>query len=588
MLDLLEPGWRRDLESGAVAAGLDVPDEVLAAAVRELGSHARGASPGQTARAWPACLIVAVARVVMARVVIPRAESAGDPGDDSGFGASAWTEWQRAAGLRVSRRGAQEWELAFASALAALGMMPPGAPRGPLAFPSPGVAEVLAAHSAPPREEEAEPGPPRPLTGTRLDPFGRGVLRAPVEDSEEGAEGKNNGNNSDDGEAPVLPDDVTDPLDPLLTFDEGGDPVGPVLPNEPVWVLYPEDLTLASDAPLRVLVTSRLPLTWRGWRLSQLDLRGVAWIGLDESRRRVVRGRTKPVLRPGPSLPGISAAGGPVCAAPPSVLLPPGPGRWRVVVRRVRTGAVLIDVTVPGTTAPGALWGRCPRPLLGEVSITVSAVGRAAPGLRRVVTVAEGLALACHPRTRLTTDHGLEPAEVLLTAPPGMTVSPAALPFGEETTHKEITCVVGPVTQRLTVVPPHIRIRVDPEPGSGGSPGPWHHAGPLSLTTEDLWRGGALRIDLPGVEHLPLVEVIPAATGPGTGTGTGPDSADAPAQVLEPTRQGGYPLRRMLDTARALGAVNLVIAAGGDRRATIARVRATGAYADRWAIDAAE
>lgn len=583
LLDLLEPGWRRDLESGAAAAGLDVPDEVLAAAVRELGNHARGASPAQTARIWPACVIVAMARVAMSRLVIPDTGSAQDAGDDSKFRASAWTEWQRAAGLRVSRRAAQEWERAFAGAVSALGATPAGITSALTASPPLDAAQVLAAHAQPPREKEDETEDTREPDGTRLEPFGRGVVRVLVE-AGTGADAFDtyygSGDPDDEAEAPVMPEDITDPADPLLTFDQGGDPVGPVLPNEPVWVLHPEDLTLASDAPLRVLMTSRLPLTWRGWHLAQLDLRGVAWIGLEESRRRVVRGRTKPVLRLGPPLPGVTAAGRPVCAVPPSVLLPPGPGRWRVVVRRVQTGAVLVDLTVPSTIAPEVLWGRCPRPLLGELSITVGAVGRTGPGLRRTITVAEGLALACHPTTRLTTEQGLDPAEAVLTAPPGMTVSPSAVPFGEETAHKEVTCVTGPVTQRLTVVPPHIRLRVEPEPGSGGSPGPWHHAGPLSLTSEDLWRGGSLRLDLPGIEDLPPIEVI-AADGE-------TDAAEVPAQVLEPTRQGWYPLRRMLDTVRTRGAVKLVISAGGDRRATIARVSATAAYSDQWAIDAAE
>jgi hypothetical protein len=437
------------------------------------------------------------------------------------------------------------------------------------------------------------------------------------EHGEHGSRGS--GGDDDAAEVPVLPDDVVDQLDPLLTFDEGGDPVGPVLPDEPVWVLHPEDRTLASDVPPRVLVTSRPPLTWRGWRLAQLDLRGVSWIGLEESPRRVVRGRTKPVLRTGPPLPGITVSGStgsgstvpgrPVYAAPPTVLLPPGPGHWRIVVRRARTGAVLADVTVPGGTASDALWSRVPRPVLGELVITVTAAGRAgraAPGLRRVVTVAEGLALTCHPRIRLTSDTGLEPAEALLTAPPGMTVSPTAVPFGELAARKDVTCVVGPVTQRLAVTPPHLRLRVEPEPGSGGSPGPWHYAGPLPLTTDDLWHGGALRLDLPGTDRLPSLEVIPEnpgsapdsdperASDPGTGTGAG---AGKPAQVLEPTRQGLYPLRRMLDTVRARGTANLVITVWdsrpgggtpGPRRAVIARVSADGAYADQWAIDAGQ
>lgn len=561
LLDLLEPGWRRDLKAGAVASGLEVPDDMLAAAVRALGDHARGGgSPGRAACLWPACLVVTVARVVMAR-------------DDSGSGPSPWMAWQRAAGLRATHRAGREWEHAFARALASLGTMPPG-----IASDAP-ASEALAAHAAPDvRELREAAGHGEEI---RLDPFGGGVLLI---------RGERDG---DEPESLAFPGEVTDPLDPLLTFDEGGDPVGPVLPEEPVWALYPEDRTLASDAPPRLVVTSRLPLTWRGWRLVQLDLRGISWIGLDGGRRHAIRGRTKPVLRTGPPLPGLTAPGGqPVYGAPPSVLLPPGLGRWRIVVRRPETGAVLADVTAPGgaaapgdKTAPGpaaldGLWSRVPRPLLGKLAITVTADGRAVPGLRRVVTVAEGIVLACHPRTRLTSDAGLEPAEALLTAPPGMTASPPAVPFGQDTEHKQVICVAGAVTQQLTVTPPHLRLRVEPEPGSGTAPGPWHHAGPMTLTADDLWRGGSLRLDLPGIDGQPPVEVTTA----------GPDVRIV--QVLEPTAQGRYPLRRMLDTVRVRGTVHLTItirdSTAGDRSVTIARVSAAGSGADQWAIESGE
>src|SRR6185437_6249901 len=93
-----------------------------------------------------------------------------------------------------------------------------------------------------PRRTADETGRPRP----RLDPFGRGVLLA---------------------ELPALPEEVADPADPLLVFDESGEPVGRELPAERVWLLHPAHAHLRSDVPLRVVMTSRLPLTWRGWRL---------------------------------------------------------------------------------------------------------------------------------------------------------------------------------------------------------------------------------------------------------------------------------------------------------------------------------
>ncbi|MGH3293908.1 MAG: hypothetical protein ACRDP7_19080, partial [Trebonia sp.] len=367
-----------------------------------------------------------------------------------------------------------------------------------------------------------------------------------------------------------------------------------VLPADIVWALYPPERDLRSDVPPRVIVTGRPPLTWHGWHQVQLDLRGASWLGLDAGRRRTVRGRTTPVLRTGVPITGVTAGGRPVYAAPPGVLLPPGPGRWRVEARRTGSGAVLASVTAPGDAwQPDALWRRAPRPLLGELTITATAISPpaqpdalaqpgplakpGAPGLRRTIVVAEALTITSHPAQRLTTQRGLEPAEAVIGTPPGMTVSPSALPFPEETATREITCVAGPAVQRLAVTPPHVRLRIDPEPGSGAAPTPWHYAGPLRLTPDDLRRGGALRLDLPGVAVPPPIAVTARDAGQPA------RQARAPVQVLEPTRPGLYPLRRILDTVTANGDVELVITIG-TRTVTIATVTGPAPAADAWAL----
>jgi hypothetical protein len=155
-----------------------------------------------------------------------------------------------------------------------------------------------------------------------------------------------------------------------------------------------------------------------------------------------------------------------------------------------------------------------------------------------------------------------------------MTASPAAVAYGEEAVTKEITCVAGAVTARIAVTPPHIRLRIDPEPGSGGAATPWHHAGPLRLTSDDLWRGGALRIDLPGVAVRPPVTVT---------AGNGGETAGEPVQVLDPTRDGRYPLRRLLDTVAIHGHVGLTIAVGA-APVTIATVSGASHGNDLWAM----
>jgi hypothetical protein len=130
-----------------------------------------------------------------------------------------------------------------------------------------------------------------------------------------------------------------------------------------------------------------------------------------------------------------------------------------------------------------------------------------------------------------------------------------------------VTCIAAQVLQRMRVTPPHVRIRIEPEPGSTDAPTRWHHTGPLTLCAADLWHGGALRIDLPGIDRDPPIEVV------------GQD--DHVVQVLEPTRQGRYPLRRMADTVTARGGASLRITVGG-RTATIARIAVPDGAADPW------
>lgn len=527
------------------AADLDVAADLPLAAATALGEQSRTLSAGGAAERWPACVIVALAHV---------AASAGT--------GSFWPAWHRAAGLRASKRSADEWGSAFLAALDALGL--PGA--GSTADDA-----VLAHAVTARRDHQDEAAGHGQGARLRLDPFGGGVLR------EDAASGQ---------ARPVLPEDVL-PEEAagtrLLTFDADGAPTGQELPAEAVWVLYPANAELRSDIQPRTLVASTLPLTWRGWRLVQLDLRGASWLALDDTERpdtgsgdrwdgerRVVRGRTKPVLRTGPPIPGVTTVtGDPVFVGPPQVLLPPGQRRWRVEARRAESGAVLASVTATGDAwSPDALWRNVPRPLLGELTVTVT------PGLRRAVVLAEGLGVTAYPLPRLTSAGGLEPAEAVISAPRGMTASPAAVAYREETVTREITCVAGAVTARLVVTPPHIRLRIDPEPGSGGAATPWHHAGPLRLTSDDLWRGGALRIDLPGVAMLPPVTVIARS---------GDEAAGEPVQVLDPTRDGRYPLRRLLDTVTVHGYAELAIVVGA-APVTIATVSGASQGNDPWTV----
>lgn len=526
LLGLLEPGWRRDLTEGSRAADVDVEPELLSAVARALGDQSRSRTSAQTARDWPACVVVALVRVAT--------------NADRNF----WPAWHAACGLRLTRRSEREWGEAFLGALTLLGI----ATDQPTAQ-----AAILAQTASRPAPAASAP--------TRLEPFGRGVLIA---------------------DSPAIPDEVIStttapaPAPVLLVFDENGEPVGPELRAEPAWVLHPADAELTGDLPLRTMVTSKLPLTWHGWRLAEVDLSEISWVeltGPQGSARHAVRGRLRPGLFRGAPVSGITTrANAPVFAAPPRVLLPRGSGRWRVEARRAgtRINAITVDAD---HWLPEQLWQRVKRPLLGELTIIVTgADALVKPGMRRTVTVAQGLTAAYFPSTRLTTSDGLDPAEAVLAASSGMTVSPQAVPIPADETTAEVSCVAGQVVQKLLVTPPHIRLRIEPEPGSGDAPTPWHHRGPLPLSTRGLWHGGALAIDLPGAERNPRIEVI-SQTG-------------IVIQLLDPTKQGVYPLRRMADTVTANGGATLQLTFAG-RRTTIAVITTQDNPPDPWATAAA-
>ncbi|OHV19772.1 hypothetical protein BBK14_28675 [Parafrankia soli] len=528
LLDLLESGWRRELRAGAVAGRLEAEPGLAQAVATALGAQSRALRAGGVAQRWPACVVVGIAR----------AAAGSDP-------TAFWPAWRRAAGLRSSARSAREWGDAFLAALGALGL--PAAPT---------VKAAVLAHATAPEDHAGSEGDLSDGVGqARLDPFGGGVLLT------DGLAGQARA---------ALPEEITAGSATLLAFDEDGALVNGALPADAVWVLCPAGAELRSDAPVRTLVTSTLPLAWRGWRLIQVDLRGACWIALGDNAdadasRRLVRGRTRPVLRTGPPIPGVTTvAGRPVLASPPEVLLPPGQATFRVEARRTDSGAALASVTTTGDTwRPDVLWRGVRRPLLGEFVISVI------PGLRRTVVLAEGLGVTSYPAPRLTSARGLQPAEAVISAPPGMTVSPAAAAYQEETVTREVTCVAGAVVQRLAVTPPHLRLRIDPEPGSGAEGTGWHHAGPLRLTHDDLWRGGLLRIDLPGAATPPAIMVM---------------AGGEPVQVLGALRDGRYPLRRILDTAAVHGDTELTITVDEGTVVTFATVTGASPANDPWTV----
>ncbi|MCW2939567.1 MAG: hypothetical protein JWN00_2552 [Actinomycetia bacterium] len=353
-----------------------------------------------------------------------------------------------------------------------------------------------------------------------------------------------------DGSAGQTELDLVDPADPLLIFTEGGRFVPPhqALPPEAVWVAHPGDREPATGAggPARVIAESRLPLGWEGWRLTQISLDGAAWLALsgDGAPRRAVRGQHTPRLLTGEPLPGVSTPdGSPVLSGLPAVWLPGGSEAcWLISVRRstggppVFTGSrtALQPVEVTG------LWAGALRPVLGTFVITVRGpIGR---GIRRTVTIAEGLGVRCDPPVRLFRADGLAPARAWLSAGPGMAVTPQTPVLSPQEPDRTVTCATHGESMPLVVTPPHMRVFAERAAGQGE----WS-AGPLRLDTGELDEIEALRIEIPGVTTaFPLGVVVGGCT----------------VQEVGRSVRGRYSLWRVRDTVTAHGGADLVVPAG--------------------------
>jgi hypothetical protein len=610
LLGLLEPGWRNHLLAGGLAGAVDLEPELPHTLARTLGGLARQSSPDVLAARWPGCVAVALAGV------------AGDGYRHGRF----WPAWHRACGTRPSGSADMAWGGAFLTALRTLGretadartsvllhtavptnclpellrLLRLGSSERDLARIDPAVQLLLDSGEPAAREllaglrtalaeaegdtgggdggdERAQTPLPRRLAGAvrlslpdpngtpvlRLDPYGRGVMLAVDPDGQDWCS--------------ATPEQLGADRPGLLVFDQDGTALRAALPPQRVWALRRADTGLRADIPLRTIVESRLPLPWHGWRLTQVDLDQASWLTVGDGHgtdRRPVRGRSRPALVPGPAVTGLRSEDGlTVHLSPPSVRLPAGDTHWRVELRRAPAGPLL--GWAEGTAADWddrRLWAGAPRPLLGELLVTAVPVSvDSGPdgepgGLRRTVFVAEGLDIQYHPPLRLTCDTGPEPGTALLVPTPGMTAVPGAVQLAAGVLAAPVRLVAGPVVRTLLTTPPLLRSRIEPEPGSGNATTPWHSAGPLPLGPAELRRGGALRLDLPGVDRNPPLAVV---------------AEGRSVQWLEPSRQGRYPLRRLLDTVAVHGRVDLRITVDG-RKATVATVTVPLPESDPW------
>ncbi|GLV49951.1 hypothetical protein TBS_05270 [Thermobispora bispora] len=343
--------------------------------------------------------------------------------------------------------------------------------------------------------------------------------------------------------------DIVDPGDPLLIFSEDGRHVSPRLgvPPDQIWVLHPRDRDLASDGEIRVVTESPLPIGWGGWRLALVEPAGATWVGLSGGRHRPIRGYSRPRVITSDPVPGVTTPyGSPVHAAPPRVWLPAEATlTWHVDIRPAAGGPAVFTgtFTVGEPVELGEeLWAGLSRPLLGAFEITVRGpIGRST---RRTVVIAEGLTAAYHPRVRLFTPEGLAPGRAVLTAGPGMTVEPATPEYAPGEREHVVTCTTASESEPLLVSPPQMRVLLERR---GESP-KWSSR-PVRLAAEFFAEAESLRVDLPGADTLPPLEL---------------HAGGQCVQRLTP--QGGrYDLTQAQDTVARYRSADLVLSVPGYR-----------------------
>ncbi|GAT68512.1 hypothetical protein PS9374_04177 [Planomonospora sphaerica] len=343
---------------------------------------------------------------------------------------------------------------------------------------------------------------------------------------------------------------IVDSGDPLLIFKENGDRLSDHLavPPDSVWLLHPDDREPVADVPLRTVVTGSLPIGWDGWRLVQVALEGATWIGLsgEQTRRRPVRGHSKPRVITGEPLTGVTTPyGSPVFSEPPAIWLPAETTTtWLVDVRPAAGGdSVFSDsftVNEP-TEVSDALWSEVSRPILGAFEITVRGpIGRST---RRTVFIAEGLTARFTPQVRLFTHGGLVAGQAAIEAVPGMAAEPALPTYSPAEQKHVVTCSAGHRSEPLIVAPPSMKVLTEERDQN-----PQWGFGPVRLVTESFDEIESLQIEVPGLSTLPPMELLVGGRS---------------VQELAPAGRGRYSLKRAQDTIAQHRSAELVLPLAG-------------------------
>ncbi|WP_270887106.1 hypothetical protein [Pedococcus sp. 5OH_020] len=356
---------------------------------------------------------------------------------------------------------------------------------------------------------------------------------------------------------------------PVLAFDRLGRfmPGGNPLPDEDVWLLYPEGegQPNTDGGAIDRLIQLMGPVGWVGWTLALVSLKTARTLGWSDQTRPVHhRGRPQMEMAE-PTLGMHTRTGQPLFTDRPSVRLPrlSTATDWRIEVRDVVTGDVLADDLwsndarsaeggVEGYADPFDGWDA---PVVGEFDLLV----RGPLGTRASwrVALAEGLLQRSSVYCRTFVADGLTPVTVDWGSSTGLAIEPARHDFRADERSRPLH-VSGPRgALDLACTPNHLEVcRV-----SGGEASAWSAAA-LSLPSDGSDDLGFLEVRMAADQSLPPLSLVTAS---GL-TQTVPSTGGAGARQR-------FDLARLADTLAAEKSATLQWQIGDEAATILARFR---------------
>ena len=305
---------------------------------------------------------------------------------------------------------------------------------------------------------------------------------------------------------------------PMVAFDRMGRfiPGTNSLPDDEVWLLYPEDRgsPQTDDEPIEPAIRLMGPVGWNGWVLDRVTLKTRARIGWGD-RTRLIHHRGRPQLETIEPVPGLrTRSGQPVLAQRPLVSLPrlATATDWRVEVQDAATGQVLAnDVWTNDARTPHAeleswidVFDDWPQAVVGQFDILV----RGPLGTRANwrVAIAEGLQQRTSVYCRTFVAGGLTPMAVDWGSTTVLTVTPPRHEFGAQDRVRYLAVHSGEIALELECEPNHLEVcRV-----SEGEASNWS-AAPLTLASDASEDLGLLEVRMAADQPLPPLQLVCAS-----------------------------------------------------------------------------